>query len=289
MNEIKLYTDNITIDNEHKYSCDSITNVTSVTSILTKKQGSFNPNQAMIKGTLIHKAVEYKLKNRIEEFKSITSGFDGEMLAKLQSLLNYLKDVKVNYSEVSFVADDNGCKFGGTADAITDSTAIDFKTGGFNSYYDTQIAVYAKVFQKNEGLILYFEGGILKERYLSNIEIDKHYNSFISQVKNYNSVLTDIDEEMLNKFKTYDNLQENINMLTEKQKLIKEELEDYIKANNINKYVVDKYSIAERAGNERKIMKKEIQNKLLETKPDWFDIKTTKPSFTVSLGKSRGV
>ncbi|MFL1781195.1 hypothetical protein ABSA28_00914 [Candidatus Hepatincolaceae symbiont of Richtersius coronifer] len=278
------YTNNITIDDNHRYHNEKTGTVNSVTSILPDKKENIKPNQAMLKGNLVHKTIESFFSGDSQPLKQLAE----LEKHKANEILKYIRDKKIKpkYTELSFIAQDteyNNITYGGTVDLITNDLVIDYKTGNMAGYYSSQIAAYAKANNIPNALILYFEKDILKEQYFNQSIIETQYSYFKSKARVYQGYKDELDIVMESKLNNYASLDSQIKDLEEKKSFTKAEIIEELESRNISKYALQNYLVFPTQGGTTYSLKEDIKGALLLTKPEFFKQSTRKGSINIKI------
>lgn len=281
---MRVYYDNIEPQDNHTYFHQDLGNVMSVTTILNNGKNSNAQTEYTIKGTNIHKTIEFWLKSKIKESRDLYDSLDDASKKKAKDLVEAIKklDLANSNAELSFVATDDKIKYGGTVDLLTENIAIDFKTGNLNSKYLHQISAYAISNKKQQGLILWFNhNNQVEKTILNKKEIEDYYNEFHNKASNLLSVVNPFDIEIEGELQEFSSIKQAIAELTQKLDITKANIETKLQSNGYKSYKLKNFTCFNQKGKETVTLTKEAKTLLLEKYPSYFKTNIGKPSFII--------
>ncbi|MGV3278252.1 PD-(D/E)XK nuclease family protein [Rickettsiales bacterium LUAb2] len=294
MSNIQTYTKDIEVTPNHKYYHAKTGTVNSVTTILSGNINKSNiETPAMQKGTAIHNTLEAYYKKNTDLTKELFLTLGEEEQYKVREITKLVKSLglltkspKGNYSELSFVANDNGVKFGGTADLVTNDFIVDFKTGDFDaSKHLPQIASYANALGKKQAGIIYFKDGKVTNAFFDTDGLNDKYEYFKSKARTIGNQLTEFDAKMLEILNSFNSRKEQIAMLeaeAERDKLLALEA---LKEKEFTKYALDRFCVYEVKGRTTKTLVKEAKEELEISHPEYFKVNTGNPTYSIRIGE----
>ena len=282
---MKILTDNIVLHKDsHKYEHAETGLVNSVTTIIAGNHNkpSYATTEAMEYGNYVHSLIESYFKdNTKSDIETIRNCEKAKQILLTIDQLN----IQPTLSEASFIVIDDNLRFGGTVDLVCNDRIIDYKTGGYYSYYDIQVSVYAYCMSKDKATVIYFQDNEVKYKDINKTEIEKNYKYFLSKLSDQEGRVYNIDlddaEQLTNLLNEYNNLKEQEKALQIQSDEIKTKLASFLDKQNVCKYQINNYIITKQV-RESKNLKPNFKKELLISNPEYFTVSKSNPFITIN-------